>query len=186
MIDELGLRKNDLVILRRGGTITRSRSFGEVSRVGYDICGDFPEEVAADVMWLGEGMTSHPVDDLEKIYGAGEDARERHGRMILLDHAEGIVLTAERHRASAESYAFGSQSGSSAREALKVAQARWRKARMYVHYAHVLADGLLPECGHPVSSSQQAAGMWWCFDPEHADEEYPMRLDTTNYLLMGV
>lgn len=181
-----GLRPHDIVMLR-GRRIGAFASFGEVQEVGSGVSFEFPKEVMASVTWHRSGARlTHPVRELEKVYGVGETYAEHFGRMFLvLDLAEGILLTAERTKASAESYAFGSREGSSARETLRQAHRKLREARMYVHYAHVLADGLLPECGHPVTDAQQITGKWYCFNREHSDEQFPLRLDITHRLLRG-
>jgi hypothetical protein len=170
--------------MRPGSNITAPKTFGEIHDIGFDISADFPGEVAASVAWHSEGLTEHLADDLVKIYGVGESARERWGRALLLDFAEGIVLAAERHLANAQNYAAGARSGSPAQEALELAQSRLRKARMYFHYANVLADGLLPECGHPVTEAIQSVGIWFCTHPDHKGDY--LRLTLTDMLMRGV
>ena len=138
--------------------------------------------ITAYVQWDDDSGGWHSVERLIKAYGRGESDAEHQVRVLMVARAERRILSDQQWIEVSESYAFGSTPRSPAQHALESLRGQLRREKMLITCAHILADGILPECGHPVNAAQRDShtDIWAC-------TEHPggLLLDTTTLLMAG-
>lgn len=141
--------------------------------------------ISAYVGWDDEPrrIVTHSVESLDKVYGKNESDADNLAREIIVGIAQNKLDHNARYVAEAQSYAFGSSPNAPARESLRVLREALRLVKMILTHAHILADGILPECGHSVTASARVGDEWHC---THEDHSSPVMLEITVALILGV